>query len=138
MEETRTEPLSTYEFRWDVEVPGTERRFGQKFMKQWKRVLQAQKMAALVTAKLSPHHARFQVCVGSGSAEAETEAAQVRAREQEIAEELSHLRWANGSAQECIEGEPPSSHPAGWQGVRVWMTFSRQDVESALGKKAKI
>ena len=33
----------TYEFRWDVAVPGTERRYGQKFMKQWKRVLQAQK-----------------------------------------------------------------------------------------------
>ena len=136
MEDTRTEPLSTYEFRWDVEVPGTERRFGQKFMKQWKRVLQAQKMAALVTAKLSPHHARFQVCVGG--AEASAEAAQVRAHEQEITEELSQLRWANGSPQESIEGEPPSSHPAGWQGVRVWMTFSRQDVESALGKKAKI
>lgn len=132
-ENTRETIPPTYEFRWDVEIPGTERRYGQKFMKQWKRVLQMQKMTALVSAKLSLQHARFQLCV-----EGEVEAQQVLAREAEIAAELAHLRWANGSPEQSIEGEPSGRHPAGWQGVRVWMTFARRDVESALGKKAKI
>lgn len=122
----------SYEFRWDVEVPVGERRFGQKFMKQWKRVLQAQKMGPLVSAKLSPVSARFQLCVET---EADTNA--VRAREAEVAEELAHLRWS-GNAQEQIAGEPAGTHPAGWQGVRVWVAFSRRDVEAVLGKKAKI
>jgi hypothetical protein len=121
----------SYEFRWDVEVPVSERRFGQKFMKQWKRVLQAQKMGPLVSAKLSPVSARFQLCVES---EADTNA--VRAHEAEVAEELAHLRWS-GNAQQ-IAGEPAGTHPAGWQGVRVWVAFSRRDVEAVLGKKAKI
>jgi hypothetical protein len=124
---------TTYEFRWDVEVPGTERRYGQKFMKQWKRVLQAQKMGPLVSAKLAPHHARFQLCVPG---EAEPQA--VTACEAEITDELARLRWTNGEPREHIEGEPAGQHPAGWQGVRVWMTFARQDVETALGKKPKI
>lgn len=125
---------STYEFRWDVEVPGTERRYGQKFMKQWKRILQAQKMASLVSAKLSPHHARFQLCVDN-----ESEPQAVTACEAEIAEELARLRWTGGGEPRShIEGEPAGHHPAGWQGVRVWMTFARQDVEEALSKKPKV
>lgn len=123
----------TYEFRWDVEVAGTERRFGQKFMKQWKRVLQAQKMACLVSAKLSPHAARFQLCVGD-----ETETPLVTACQAEVAAELAHLRWTQGRPEERIRPEQPDHHPAGWQGVRVWMTFARQDVESVLGRKSKI
>jgi hypothetical protein len=125
---------STYEFRWDVEVPTDERRFGQRFTKQWKRVLQAQKMASLVSAKLSPQGARFQLCVTH-----ETGQQYILEREAEIAEELGHLRWANGlPAEQCIAGEPAGTHPAGWQGVRIWMTFARQDVESALAKKPRI
>ena len=124
---------STYEFRWDVEVAGTERRFGQKFMKQWKRVLQAQKMTPLVSSKLSPRAARFQLCIGDG-----TEAPLVTACEAEVAAELAHLRWTEGRPEERIRPEQPDRHPAGWQGVRVWMTFARQDVESVLGKKRKI
>jgi hypothetical protein len=123
----------TYEFRWDVEVPGTERRYGQKFMKQWKRVLQAQKMAPLVSAKLSPRQARFQLCIAG-----ETGDPQVSERETEVAAELAHLRWTGGSPEQHIRGESADRHPAGWQGVRVWMTFARQDVESVLGKKARI
>jgi hypothetical protein len=129
------ESIPTYEFRWDVEVPGSEqRRYGQKFMKQWKRVLQAQKMAPLVSSKLSPRHARFQLCVAE-----EVEGVQVSACEAEVAAELAHLRWGEGGPPERhIEGESADRHPAGWQGVRVWMTFARQDVENVLGKKAKI
>jgi hypothetical protein len=123
----------TYEFRWDVEVPGAERRYGQKFMKQWKRVLQAQKMGPLVTAKLAPQHARFQVCPPD---DAPPQA--VTACEQEIAAELAHLRWTDGRPEAHIEGEPAGTHPAGWQGVRVWMTFARQDVEQALSKKPRL
>ena len=128
-------PAATYEFRWDVEVPVAERRFGQKFMKQWKRVLQVQKLTPLVSANLAPRHARFQLCVGG-----DAEAPAVTAWEAEIASELAHLRWAttSGPPEQHIEGEPAGRHPAGWQGVRVWMTFARQDVEQALAKKAKI
>lgn len=126
---------ATCEFRWDIEVPSGERRFGQKFMKQWRRVLQMQKMAPLVSPKLSPRHARFQLCVPTG----EIEARQILEREAEVAEELAHLRWASGEAPEqCIEGEPAGTHPAGWQGVRVWVTFAREDVETVLGKKARL
>ncbi|MBC8104059.1 MAG: hypothetical protein H7Z41_15915 [Cytophagales bacterium] len=125
---------ATYEFRWDVEIPVGERRYGQKFMKQWKRVLQAQKMGPLVSAKLSPHGVRFQLCV-TGEAESQ----QIVEREAEVAEELAHLRWTNDyPPEQCIAGEPAGRHPAGWQGVRVWMTFSRQDVETALSKKPRI
>ena len=125
---------STYEFRWDVEVPTDERRFGQKFTKQWKRVLQAQKMMSLVSLKLSPQGARFQLCVPG-----ESEQQYIMQREAEIAEELGHLRWANGlPPEQCIAGEPAGTHPAGWQGVRIWMTFMRQDVELALAKKPRI
>lgn len=132
--EASPEEGSTYEFRWDVEVPTDERRFGQKFTRQWKRVLQAQKMASLVSAKLSPQGARFQLCVAN-------EAGQqyISEREAEITEELAHLRWANGlPPEQCIAGEPAGTHPAGWQGVRIWMTFARQDVESALAKKPRL
>lgn len=123
-----------YEFRWDVEVPAGERRFGQKFMKQWKRVLQVQKMSPLVSAKLAPLSARFQLCVG-GDAEAQT----VRAREAEVAEELTHLKWANGTPPAShIAGEPAGHHSAGWEGVRVWVSFAKRDVEEVLGKKSKI
>lgn len=135
---------ATYEFRWDVEVPGPTElkhsgavsgRYGQKFMKQWKRVLQAQKMAPLVSAKLSPRHARFQLCLAG-----EIEPPQVSVCEAEVSAELAHLRWTNGAAPEQnIEGEPADRHPAaGWQGVRVWVTFARHDVECVLGKKAKV
>ena len=127
------ETIPTYEFRWDVEIPGTERRYGQKFMKQWKRILQAQKMEPLVSARLAPRHARFQLCVAG-----ETEAPQVLACEAEIAAELAHLRWTESTPEQHIQPEPSDRHPAGWQGVRVWMTFARQDVESVLGKKPKI
>ena len=139
----------TYEFRWDVEVPGGERRYGQKFMKQWKRVLQVQKMSPLVSAKLAAHHARFQLCVapetvgasGDGLASPAGGAITnpVSVCEAEIAEELSRFRWADGGTSDGhIEGEPARQHPAGWQGVRVWMTFARHDVEAVLGKKPKI
>jgi hypothetical protein len=127
------ETTPTYEFRWDVEIPGTERRFGQKFMQQWKRVLQAQKMAPLVSRKLSPRQARFQLCIAE-----EVESPQVSACEAEVAAELAHLRWTEGAPEECIRPESADRHPAGWQGVRVWMTFARQDVESDLGRKPKI
>ncbi|MES2465587.1 MAG: hypothetical protein V4671_33905, partial [Armatimonadota bacterium] len=100
---------STYEFRWDVEVPTDERRFGQKFTKQWKRVLQAQKMTSLVSPKLSPQGARFQLCVPG-----EAEQQYIHEREAEITEELAHLRWANGlPPEQCIAGEPAGTHPAG-------------------------
>lgn len=123
---------TTYEFRWDVEVPSGERRFGQKFMKQWKRVLQVQKMSPLVSAKVAPHSARFQLCV-----DAHEEAQAIAAHEAEVAGELAHLRFQNGS-NGPIAGEPAGAHPAGWHGVRVWVQFNRQDVEEVLGKKAKI
>lgn len=123
----------TYEFRWDVEVLGNERRFGQKFMKQWKRVLQAQKMSPLVSARLSPCTARFQLCVEDGA-----EAPLVTACEAEVAAALAHLRWSEGWPEERIRPEQPDRHPAGWQGVRIWMTFPRQDVENVLSKKRKI
>ena len=143
----------TYEFRWDVEVPGGERRYGQKFMKQWKRVLQVQKLSPLVTAKLAPHHARFQLCVGpdisrdinslanapSGAIDTQASPSLVAVCEAEVAEVLAGFRWAgSGSARSHIDGEPARQHPAGWQGVRVWMTFARRDVEAVLGKKPKI
>ena len=125
---------ATYTFRWDIEVPTGERRYGQKFMRQWKRVLQAQKMMPLVSAKLSPWQARFQLCIP-----AETEQGQVMEREAEVAAELSHLRWAGSEeAERCIAGEPAGTHPAGWEGVRVWMTYARQDVEAAFVKKVRI
>ncbi len=121
---------ATYTFRWDVEVPLEDRaKCGPKFMKQWKRVLQAQKLAPLVSAKLTPYGARFQLCVLGGG-----EAALVAEHEREIAEALARLRadtWP-------VSGEPAGSLPTGWQGVRVWMTFARRDVESALAKKPKI
>lgn len=124
---------STYEFRWDVAVPSSERRFGEKFMKQWKRVLQAQKMAPLVSSKLSPHHARFQLCVGE-----EAPSPQIVACEAEVADALAHLRWTESAPQEHIHPESADRHPEGWQGVRVWMTFARQDVENVLGKRSKV
>jgi hypothetical protein len=121
---------STYTFRWDVEVPLAERgKCGPKFMKQWKRVLQAQKLTPLVAMKLPPHEARFQLCVLQ-----DNERAMVEQHEREIAEELAHLRRDSLP----IAGEPAGTHPAGWQGVRVWMTFGRRDVETALAKKPKI
>jgi len=121
---------TTYTFRWDVEVPLAERgKCGGKFMKQWKRVLQAQKLSPLVSAKLAPHEARFQLCVL-----ADWEARQVQEREAEIMEELSHLR----RDALPIAGEPAGTHPAGWQGVRVWMTFNRREVEIALAKKPRV
>ena len=123
---------TTYEFRWDVEVPAGERRFGQKFMKQWKRVLQVQKMSPLVSAKVAPRRARFQLCV-----DAHEEAQAIAAHEAEVADELAHLRFQSG-AMGSIAGEPAGAHPAGWHGVRVWVQFNRQDVEEVLGKKAKI
>lgn len=125
------ETVPTYEFRWDVEIPGTERRYGQKFMKQWKRVLQAQKMAPLVSAKLAPRQARFQLCVAEG-----VESPQVSACEAEVAAELAHLRWTESDPS--IQPESADQHPAGWQGVRVWLTFARQDVESVLGRKPRV
>jgi hypothetical protein len=125
---------STYEFRWDVEVPGPERRYGQRFMKQWKRILQAQKMAPLVSAHIPPQWARFQLCV-----EGDIEERSVAAREAEITAELAHLRWNGaGAPEEHIAGEPAGRHPTGWQGVRVWVAYARQDVEAVLGRKAKI
>ena len=131
---TAVDETAAYEFRWDVEVSAGERRFGQKFMKQWKRVLQVQKMSPLVSAKLAPLSARYQLCVGN-----ETEAKTVQAREAEVAEELTHLRWAGGMPPAShIAGEPAGQHPAGWEGVRVWVAFARRDVEEVLGKKSKI
>lgn len=121
---------ATYTFRWDVEVPLEDRaKCGPKFMKQWKRVLQAQKLTPLVSMKLPLHEARFQLCVSGGG-----ESALVAAHEREIAEELAQLR----RDESPIAGEPAGTHPAGWQGVRVWMTFARRDVETALAKKPKI
>ncbi len=120
----------TYTFRFDVEVSLAERgKCGGKFMKQWKRVLQAQKLSPLVSPKLSPHEARFQLCMTTDGA-----ASLVAEREKEIADELMHLR------RDClpVSGEPSGIHPAGWQGVRVWMTFDRHDVELALAKKPKL
>jgi hypothetical protein len=124
---------SVYEFRWDVEVPESERRYGERFRKQWRRVLQAQRLTPLVSAGLAPCHARFQLCVAGDLA-----AEQVERRQAEVLEELAHLRWSEGAASRCIEGEPAGQHPAGWQGVRVWMTFPRRDVETALAKKPKV
>jgi hypothetical protein len=125
----------TYEFRWDVAVPGTERRYGQKFMKQWKRVLQAQKMAPLVSAKLAPREARFQLCVAD-----EAPPGEVNACEAEVTDALAHLRWHGGTApDEHIHAEGADrARPGSFQGVRVWVTFARQDVETVLGKKARI
>jgi len=123
-------PGETYTFRFDVEVSLAERgKCGGKFMKQWKRVLQAQKLSPLVSPKLSPHEARFQLCMATDGA-----ASLVAEREKEIADELMHLR------RDClpVSGEPSGMHPAGWQGVRVWMTFDRHDVEMALAKKPKL
>lgn len=121
---------ATYTFRWDVEVPLADRaKCGPKFMKQWKRVLQAQKLTPLVSMKLPLHDARFQLCI-SGSGEAEL----VVAHEREIAEELARLRRDASP----IAGDPAGIHPTGWQGVRVWMTFARRDVETALAKKPKV
>lgn len=121
---------ATYTFRWDVEVPLEDRaKCGPKFMKQWKRVLQAQKLTPLVSMKLPLHEARFQLCVTGGG-----EATLVAAHEREIAEELARLR----RDESPIAGEPAGTHPAGWQGVRVWMTFARRDVETALAKKPRI
>lgn len=121
---------TTYTFRWDVEVPLAERgKCGMKFMKQWKRVLQAQKLSPLVSSQLSPHEARFQLCVLAG-----WESKQVEEREAEIIEQLSHLR----RDALPVAGEPAGTHPAGWQGVRIWMTFDRHDVETALAKKPKV
>ena len=121
---------ATYTFRFDVEVPLGERgKCGAKFMKQWKRVLQAQKLTPLVAAKLPPHDARFQLCVSHGY-----EAAQVAEREAEIVEQLMHLR----RDALPVRGETAGELPTGWEGVRVWMTFGRRDVEAALTKKPKI
>ncbi len=130
---------SVYEFRWDVEVPQEERRYGEKFRKQWRRILQAQKLLPLVSAGLSPCRARFQVCVTE-----EVAREQLAARQAEVMEELAHLRWSEGGAAAassgCIAGagEPAGRHPAGWQGVRVWMSFPRRDVETALAKKPRV
>ena len=98
----------TYEFRWDVAVPGTERRYGQKFMKQWKRVLQAQKMAPLVSAKLAPREARFQLCVAD-----EAPLGEVNACEAEVTDALAHLRWHGGAAPAAspiLPGRPRHRH----------------------------
>jgi hypothetical protein len=128
-----TLPCATYEFRWDVEVAESERKYGQKFMKQWRRVLQAQKMLPLVSGKMAPLRARVQLVVAG-----EVESPEVTARAAEVIEELAHLRWSGGTPEENIAGEPAGRHPAGWQGVRVWMAFARQDVEAIFQKKAKI
>jgi hypothetical protein len=133
---------ATYEFRWDVEVPASERRYGQKFMKQWKRVLQAQRLTPLVSARLCPRQARFQLCVDPDVAGGEAERQTIREHEEQIFEELMHLRRSvpGGPDPEAapVAGEPAGTHPAGWQGVRVWMTFARRDVEAALAKKPKL
>ena len=138
----------TYEFRWDVEVPGGERRYGQKFMKQWKRILQVQKLSPLVSA-ISAHHARFQVCIGpEETLLANAGAARYKRRHRR----RCRLRSVRPKLPKCcrasngleaglplshIDGEPARRHPAGWQGVRVWMTFARRDVEAVLGKNQK-
>ena len=128
-------PGETYTFRFDVEVMFADRgKCGPKFMKQWKRVLQAQKLSPLVSPKLIPQEARFQLCVAGGGGDMATPATLVAEREQEITEELMHLR----RDALPVSGEPAGTHPAGWQGVRVWMTFDRHEVEMALAKKPKI
>jgi len=119
---------STYEFRWDVPVDMESRKFGTTFMKQFRRVLQAQKMTPLVTAALAPRQARFQLCLTQG------EANTIQTFEAQVQEELQRLRWSEDAH---ISGEPSDSHPAGWQGVRLWLTFARADVEAALAKKIK-
>jgi hypothetical protein len=131
--DTAAPAATTYEFRWDIEVPESERRYGQRFMKQWRRILQVQKMTPLVSGKLLPLYARFQLVVTG-----ETQTPDVAAHTAEVLAELSHLRWIQGTAEENIAGEPAGQHPGGWQGVRVWMAFARQDVEAVFGRKAKV
>lgn len=131
--DVEADACATYEFRWDVEVADSERKYGQKFMKQWRRVLQAQKMLPLVSGKMTPLRARVQLVVAG-----EAESSEVAARAAEVIEELGHLRWSGGTPEQNIAGEPAGQHPAGWQGVRVWMAFARQDVEAIFTKKAKI
>jgi hypothetical protein len=105
-------------------------------LKQWKRVLQAQKMAPLVSNKLSPREARFQLCMAG-----EIEPPAVNACQAEVADALAHLRWQNGAAPEQhIHAENPdrATPTSGFQGVRVWVTFARRDVETVLGKKPRV
>lgn len=124
--------IALYEFRWDVEMTDGGRNFGPRFMKQWRKILQAQKMTALISNTVAPLQARFQICVTG-----ETQGDAVSEREQEIKRELARLRWCERSPEESIQGEPAGYHPAGWQGVRVWVAFAKADVETALGKKPK-
>jgi hypothetical protein len=130
---------AVFEFRWDVEVPPEtdagrvgEKGYGERFMKQWRKMLTVQRMAPLVSKTVAPRRARYQLCV-AGEAPGES----VTAREKEITRALSRLSWGEERPSDSITGEPAGNHPAGWQGVRVWIAFAREDIEKALGKQAK-
>lgn len=131
---------SVFEFRWDVEVPpenennnrGQEKGYGERFMKQWRKMLTVQRMAPLFSKTVAPRRARYQLCVAG-----ESPGESVTAREKEITRALARLSWGEERPAENITGEPAGSHPAGWQGVRIWIAFAREDIEKALGKQSK-
>ncbi|GAB4463422.1 MAG: hypothetical protein OHK0029_32000 [Armatimonadaceae bacterium] len=124
-----------YEFRWDVEVPISTKRFGQHFSKQWRKVLQAQKLTPLINAGITPCRAQYQLLGSTGEESAPAEL--LSEREDQIVQELVRLRWNQARPEDRIQGKPAGNHPAGWQGVRIWLAFARQDVESVLEKKPR-
>ena len=114
------------EFRWDVEVPFAEKQYGDKFIRQWRKILKQQRLAAL-GSKIPPRKARYQICMN-----AETRTSDLASKQAELEKAIAKLRSGDG---ESIAPESPETHPLEWQGVRVWMTFERDDVENTLGKK---
>ena len=117
------------EFRWDVEVAFAEKQYGDKFLKQWRRILKAQRLGAL-GAKIPPRTARYQICANE-----ETQGTVLASKQAAVEKAIDGLRRTENIGEEQIAKEESETHPLGWQGVRVWMTFERDAIEDALGKK---
>jgi hypothetical protein len=64
-------------------------------------------MASLVSQKLSPREARFQLCLADG-----VEPPRISACEAEVAAELAHLRWILLTQWKCRACGDPHIHCA--------------------------
>jgi|GEM_PF-2095092 len=114
-----------WEFRWDVSVGEGTGSFGRRFFTEWKRLLKAQRLGGVVGAAI-PHRIQMQFVV---TPEVTDEWANLEAGE--VQQEL--LRFWDSKTTICTK--PRQSDAGGWQGVRLWIAFRRQEIEAILSTK---